>query len=103
MFQRSVQKEIFVAMITFKWIFLWPEGLPCSFSFLNLLLSLFQLLKNKYLKSFFFLVLDLKGIVFVIQSQSNSFHAKRAEQLKKSILKQAANLTQVCSDGWDVC
>ncbi|XP_044906606.1 beta-1,3-glucosyltransferase isoform X4 [Felis catus] len=37
---------------------------------------------------------DLKGIVFVIQSQSNSFHAKRAEQLKQSILKQAANLTQ---------
>nr|XP_054384608.1 beta-1,3-glucosyltransferase isoform X4 [Pongo abelii] len=37
---------------------------------------------------------DLKGIVFVIQSQSNSFHAKRAEQLKKSILKQAADLTQ---------
>eukprot|EP00071_Canis_lupus_P054028 XP_543143.4 beta-1,3-glucosyltransferase [Canis lupus familiaris] len=38
--------------------------------------------------------IDLKGIVFVIQSQSNSFHAKRAEQLKKSILKQATNLTQ---------
>ncbi|KAF0873191.1 B3GLT glucosyltransferase, partial [Crocuta crocuta] len=38
--------------------------------------------------------LDLKGIVFVIQSQSNSFHAKRAEQLRQSILKQAANLTQ---------
>ncbi|GAB5566268.1 beta-1 [Prionailurus iriomotensis] len=38
--------------------------------------------------------IDLKGIVFVIQSQSNSFHAKRAEQLKQSILKQAANLTQ---------
>ncbi|XP_073899701.1 beta-1,3-glucosyltransferase isoform X2 [Castor canadensis] len=37
---------------------------------------------------------DLKEIVFVIQSQSNSFHVKRAEQLKKSILKQAANLTQ---------
>uniref|UniRef100_A0A7N5JPI6 Beta 3-glucosyltransferase n=1 Tax=Ailuropoda melanoleuca TaxID=9646 RepID=A0A7N5JPI6_AILME len=54
------------------------------------------LLENKYLKTFFFffLVLDLKGIVFVIQSQSNSFHAKRAEQLQKSILKQAANLTQ---------
>ncbi|EDL05871.1 mCG147167 [Mus musculus] len=38
--------------------------------------------------------IDLKEIVFVIQSQSNSFHAKRAEQLKKNILKQAANLTQ---------
>uniref|UniRef100_A0A2K5EFN6 Beta-1,3-glucosyltransferase n=1 Tax=Aotus nancymaae TaxID=37293 RepID=A0A2K5EFN6_AOTNA len=38
--------------------------------------------------------IDLKEIVFVIQSQSNSFHAKRAEQLKKSILKQAADLTQ---------
>nr|XP_048275019.1 beta-1,3-glucosyltransferase isoform X2 [Myodes glareolus] len=38
--------------------------------------------------------IDLKEIVFVIQSQSNSFHAKRAEELKRSILKQAANLTQ---------
>ncbi|XP_078231375.1 beta-1,3-glucosyltransferase isoform X5 [Callithrix jacchus] len=38
--------------------------------------------------------IDLKEIVFVIQSQSNSFHAKRAEQLKKSILQQAADLTQ---------
>ncbi|XP_020146038.2 beta-1,3-glucosyltransferase isoform X2 [Microcebus murinus] len=38
--------------------------------------------------------IDLKGIVFVIQSQSNPFHAKRAEQLKKNILKQAANLKQ---------
>uniref|UniRef100_A0A5F9CMM5 Beta-1,3-glucosyltransferase n=1 Tax=Oryctolagus cuniculus TaxID=9986 RepID=A0A5F9CMM5_RABIT len=38
--------------------------------------------------------IDLKGIVFVIQSQSNSFHARRAEQLRKSILKQAADLTQ---------
>ncbi|XP_038201579.1 beta-1,3-glucosyltransferase [Arvicola amphibius] len=38
--------------------------------------------------------IELKEIVFVIQSQSNSFHAKRAEELKRSILKQAANLTQ---------
>ncbi|XP_012882721.1 PREDICTED: beta-1,3-glucosyltransferase [Dipodomys ordii] len=38
--------------------------------------------------------IDLKEIVFVIQSQSNSYHAKRAEKLRKSILKQAANLTQ---------
>nr|XP_027784757.1 beta-1,3-glucosyltransferase [Marmota flaviventris] len=38
--------------------------------------------------------IDLKEIVFVIQSQSNSFHAKKAEQLKKIILKEAANLTQ---------
>ncbi|GAB1290503.1 Beta-1,3-glucosyltransferase [Apodemus speciosus] len=38
--------------------------------------------------------IDLKEIVFVIQSQSNSFHARRAEQLKRNILKQAANLTQ---------
>lgn len=43
-------------------------------------------------------VLDLKEIVFVIQSQSNSFHARRAEELKRSILKQAANLTQVCRE-----
>ncbi|XP_066225401.1 beta-1,3-glucosyltransferase isoform X4 [Saccopteryx leptura] len=38
--------------------------------------------------------IDLKEIVFVIQSQSNSFHAKRAEELRTSILRQAAALTQ---------
>ncbi|KAM6179025.1 beta-1,3-glucosyltransferase [Rhynchocyon petersi] len=38
--------------------------------------------------------LDLKRIVFVIQSQRNSFHAKRAEQLKESILTQASALSQ---------
>ncbi|XP_049709228.1 beta-1,3-glucosyltransferase [Elephas maximus indicus] len=38
--------------------------------------------------------IDLKRIVFVIQSQSNSFHAKRAEQLKENILQQAVDLTQ---------
>ncbi|XP_032742727.1 beta-1,3-glucosyltransferase [Rattus rattus] len=38
--------------------------------------------------------IDLKEIVFVIQSQSNPFHARRAEQLRRNILKQAANLTQ---------
>ncbi|KAK1340722.1 hypothetical protein QTO34_017113 [Cnephaeus nilssonii] len=38
--------------------------------------------------------IDLKGIVFVIQSQSNSFHVRRAEELRKSILQQAADLTQ---------
>ncbi|XP_057388698.1 beta-1,3-glucosyltransferase [Balaenoptera acutorostrata] len=42
--------------------------------------------------------IDLKGIAFVIQSQSNSFHAKKAEQLKQSILKQAADLTQIPSE-----
>ncbi|KAL9866457.1 beta-1,3-glucosyltransferase isoform 4-T4 [Geothlypis trichas] len=35
---------------------------------------------------------ELKGIVFVIQSQSNSFHSKRAEDLKSDILKQAVDL-----------
>ncbi|KAF4788057.1 Beta-1,3-glucosyltransferase [Turdus rufiventris] len=35
---------------------------------------------------------ELKGIVFVIQSQSNSFHSKRAEDLKRDILKQAEDL-----------
>uniref|UniRef100_A0AAA9S114 Beta 3-glucosyltransferase n=1 Tax=Bos taurus TaxID=9913 RepID=A0AAA9S114_BOVIN len=38
--------------------------------------------------------IDLKEIVFVIQSQSNSFHVKKAEQLKQSILKQSTDLTQ---------
>ncbi|KAJ8785603.1 hypothetical protein J1605_007200 [Eschrichtius robustus] len=47
--------------------------------------------------------IDLKGIAFVIQSQSNSFHAKKAEQLKQSILKQAADLTQAegAASGWE--
>eukprot|EP00069_Balaena_mysticetus_P008823 bmy_19871T0 len=46
---------------------------------------------------------DLKGIAFVIQSQSNSFHAKKAEQLKQSILKQAADVTQAegAASGWE--
>ncbi|NXW16454.1 B3GLT glucosyltransferase, partial [Circaetus pectoralis] len=35
---------------------------------------------------------ELKEIVFIIQSQSNSFHSKRAEDLKRDILKQAADL-----------
>ncbi|XP_025911762.1 beta-1,3-glucosyltransferase isoform X2 [Apteryx mantelli] len=35
---------------------------------------------------------ELKEIVFIIQSQSNSFHSKRAEDLKRGILKQAADL-----------
>lgn len=65
---------------------------------LNLFSRSFQLSKSKYLKTFSFLVLDLKGIVFVIQSQSNSFHVKRAEELRKSILQQAADLTQVCQN-----
>ncbi|XP_027690995.1 beta-1,3-glucosyltransferase isoform X2 [Vombatus ursinus] len=38
--------------------------------------------------------LDLKEVVFVIQSQSNSFHAEKAKQLEQNILKQAADLTQ---------
>ncbi|XP_019385658.1 PREDICTED: beta-1,3-glucosyltransferase isoform X3 [Crocodylus porosus] len=36
--------------------------------------------------------LELKEIVFVIQSQSNYFHSKRAEDLKQNILNQAADL-----------
>ncbi|XP_044297489.1 beta-1,3-glucosyltransferase isoform X1 [Varanus komodoensis] len=35
---------------------------------------------------------ELKEIVFVIQSQRNSFHLKKAEDLKQSILRQAADL-----------
>uniref|UniRef100_A0A5S6N564 Coiled-coil domain-containing protein 69 n=1 Tax=Xenopus tropicalis TaxID=8364 RepID=A0A5S6N564_XENTR len=34
------------------------------------------------------------NIVFVIQSQSNSFHKKRAEDLKENILKQAAVISK---------
>ncbi|XP_046765835.1 beta-1,3-glucosyltransferase isoform X2 [Gallus gallus] len=35
---------------------------------------------------------ELKEVIFVIQSQSNSFHSKRAEDLKRDILKQTADL-----------
>ncbi|KAE8627354.1 hypothetical protein XENTR_v10006953 [Xenopus tropicalis] len=38
--------------------------------------------------------LDVGEIVFVIQSQSNSFHKKRAEDLKENILKQAAVISK---------
>ncbi|XP_006879696.1 PREDICTED: beta-1,3-glucosyltransferase [Elephantulus edwardii] len=38
--------------------------------------------------------LELKRIVFVIQSQRSSFHVKRAERLKASILTQASELSQ---------
>ncbi|OCT96042.1 hypothetical protein XELAEV_180137241mg, partial [Xenopus laevis] len=39
-------------------------------------------------------ILDVGEIVFVIQSQSNSFHKKRAEDLKENILKQAAVISK---------
>ncbi|XP_058041602.1 beta-1,3-glucosyltransferase [Ahaetulla prasina] len=35
---------------------------------------------------------ELREIVFVIQSQKNSYHLKKADDLKQSILKQAASL-----------
>ncbi|XP_046765166.1 beta-1,3-glucosyltransferase isoform X3 [Gallus gallus] len=35
---------------------------------------------------------ELKEVIFVIQSQRNSFHSKRAEDLKRDILKQTADL-----------
>ncbi|XP_075448266.1 beta-1,3-glucosyltransferase [Ascaphus truei] len=38
--------------------------------------------------------LELGEIVFVIQSQSNSFHKKRAQALKENILKQAAEISK---------
>ncbi|CAL8334613.1 unnamed protein product [Boreogadus saida] len=38
--------------------------------------------------------LDLRQIVFVIQSQSNSFHVQRAERLRASLLQQATDLTE---------
>lgn len=65
----------------------------CSYSYVH-----FNHCFKKNWKTFCLFVLDLKEIVFVIQSQSNSFHAKRAEELKRNILKQAANLTQVCGE-----
>ncbi|XP_066555815.1 beta 3-glucosyltransferase a isoform X2 [Amia ocellicauda] len=38
--------------------------------------------------------LDLKEIVFIIQSQRNSFHAKYAERRRDELLQQAASLEQ---------
>lgn len=38
---------------------------------------------------------DLREIVFVIQSQSNSFHVKQAERQRADLLKQAQSLTVV--------
>ncbi|XP_069495846.1 beta-1,3-glucosyltransferase [Ambystoma mexicanum] len=40
-------------------------------------------------------ILELKEIIFVIQSQSNSYHMGRAEELKHSLLKQAADITKM--------
>ncbi|KAM4796090.1 beta-1,3-glucosyltransferase [Rhinophrynus dorsalis] len=37
---------------------------------------------------------ELEEIVFVIQSQSNSFHKKRAEDLRENIVKQAAAISK---------
>uniref|UniRef100_A0A8C6RTG3 Beta-1,3-glucosyltransferase n=1 Tax=Nannospalax galili TaxID=1026970 RepID=A0A8C6RTG3_NANGA len=66
-----------------------------AYNFLSYLCSsLFHCCLKTYLRTFCLFVLDLKEVVFVIQSQSNSFHAKRAEHLKGNILKQAENLTQ---------
>ncbi|CAK6968933.1 beta 3-glucosyltransferase a [Scomber scombrus] len=38
--------------------------------------------------------LDLREIVFVIQSQSNSFHVRQAERRKADLLRQAHSLTE---------
>ncbi|KAM7412807.1 hypothetical protein PAMA_020268 [Pampus argenteus] len=38
--------------------------------------------------------LDLREIVFVIQSQSNSFHVRQAERRRADLLKQALSLTE---------
>ncbi|XP_053312037.1 beta-1,3-glucosyltransferase [Spea bombifrons] len=38
--------------------------------------------------------LELKEIIFVIQSQSQYFHKKKAEDLKENILKQAAGISK---------
>ncbi|KAM7399058.1 hypothetical protein PAMP_018351 [Pampus punctatissimus] len=37
---------------------------------------------------------DLREIVFVIQSQSNSFHVRQAERRRADLLKQAHSLTE---------
>uniref|UniRef100_A0A8C4VL34 Beta 3-glucosyltransferase n=1 Tax=Gopherus evgoodei TaxID=1825980 RepID=A0A8C4VL34_9SAUR len=63
--------------------------LPILFSLAvvwNLCLFLFSL------NIFISLFTELQEIVFVIQSQSNSFHSKRAEDLERNILKQAEEL-----------
>lgn len=41
---------------------------------------------------------DLREIVFVLQSQNNSFHVRQAERRKADLLKQAQSLTEVRVD-----
>lgn len=41
---------------------------------------------------------DLREIVFVLQSQSNSFHVTQAERRRADLLKQAQSLTEVRVD-----
>jgi len=45
--------------------------------------------------SFFLFVVDLKEVVFVIQSQRNSFHVQQAEKLRKDLLQQTQALQEV--------
>lgn len=48
---------------------------------------------------FYTLVSDLEEVVLVIQSQRNSYHARRGGQRKVEVLQQAAELGQVTA-GW---
>ena len=38
---------------------------------------------------YIFSILELKDIAIVVRSQSNSYHIKRAEKLKESLIEQA--------------
>ncbi len=40
-------------------------------------------------------VVDLREVVFVIQSQRNSFHVRQAEKLRKDLLLQTQALQEV--------
>lgn len=53
------------------------------------------------LKSYIFVLCvpqDLREIVFVLQSQSNSFHVRQAERRRADLLRQAHGLTEVRVD-----
>lgn len=74
------------------------ESFPCSLTFK---ISSSPFFASPYPSPFFvllrFLLLGLNEVVLVIQSQRNSYHARRGHQRKVEILLQAAEMGQVIS------
>lgn len=59
------------------------------------LIQLFVKIKAILILIYVFLFPGLQEVVVVVQSQRNSYHARRGEQRKAEILQQAANLGKV--------